>query len=129
MIEGLGWTSRGRESAWKHVKFGLTQLVSLQSGKSSLASVRPMKLPKLHIRDLFWLVLVAACLCAWFVQTRRVTGLESDLRGTKHTLALAKSHLKYVQQYFEDKGYRFEFVSDGMALVSMQKRPDRDVEP
>jgi hypothetical protein len=28
-----------------------------------------MKLPKLSLRDLFWLVLAAACLCAWCSET------------------------------------------------------------
>ena len=32
-----------------------------------------MTLPKLHIRDLFWLVLVVACLCAWWLEHRTRT--------------------------------------------------------
>lgn len=29
-----------------------------------------MKLPQLSLRDLFWLVLVAACLCGWWAERR-----------------------------------------------------------
>jgi hypothetical protein len=32
-----------------------------------------MKLPQLHLRDLFWLVLVAALGCAWGLDHRRLT--------------------------------------------------------
>ena len=32
-----------------------------------------MKLPQLHLRDLFWLVLVAAVSCAWWVEHVRLT--------------------------------------------------------
>lgn len=30
-----------------------------------------MKLPQLTLRDLFWLVLVAACLCGWFRESQK----------------------------------------------------------
>ena len=32
-----------------------------------------MKLPKLHLRDLFWLVLVVALGCAWWLERERQT--------------------------------------------------------
>jgi hypothetical protein len=42
-----------------------------------------MKLPQLHVRDLFWLVLVAGMGCAWGIdrqrQLSRITALETAL--------------------------------------------------
>ena len=40
-----------------------------------------MKLPQLHLRDLFWLVLVAACLCWAFVERREYDELLSQSRA------------------------------------------------
>ena len=33
--------------------------------------MRPMKLPKLHLRDLFWLVLVCAVAVGWWIERGR----------------------------------------------------------
>ncbi len=54
---------------------------------------RPMKLPKLHLRDLFWLTLVAACLCAWLARERQLAeALEaSKLREVTVAEWLARS--------------------------------------
>jgi len=41
-----------------------------------------MKLPQLSLRDLFWLVLVAAILCGWFVHVRTMLwGFEAALEA------------------------------------------------
>lgn len=42
-----------------------------------------MKLPQLHLRDLFWLVLVVACLCAWWMERQRVHRLSMELKYVK----------------------------------------------
>ena len=41
-----------------------------------------MKLPQLSLRDLFWLVLVAACLSGWWVERSRLRAEIDSLRKT-----------------------------------------------
>jgi hypothetical protein len=38
-----------------------------------------MKLPKLHLRDLFWLVLVCALGCAWWMDRRAIALREASV--------------------------------------------------
>ena len=39
-----------------------------------------MKLPQLSLRDLFWVVLVCACLCAWWVEHRARRRAENEAK-------------------------------------------------
>ena len=42
-----------------------------------------MKLPQLSLRDLFWLVLVAAILCGWWMDRRKLVE-DNETRVRKH---------------------------------------------
>jgi hypothetical protein len=49
----------------------------------AVGKMSSMTLPKLHLRDLFWLVLVCACLCAWWLDShaRWVSSLHFHVPG------------------------------------------------
>jgi hypothetical protein len=38
-----------------------------------------MKLPRLNLRDLFWLLLVVACLCGWWADRNAMFRKQADL--------------------------------------------------
>lgn len=40
-----------------------------------------MKLPQLHLRDLFWLVALVACLCAWWVDHWKSDEVRQEYQG------------------------------------------------
>jgi hypothetical protein len=70
-----------------------------------------MKLPKLFLRDLFWLVLVAALGCAWWQHHRRHVRLETELhdglRSNQELLRDRESLLSSVlQEQAEMEHYR-----------------------
>jgi uncharacterized coiled-coil protein SlyX len=44
------------------------------------------KLPKLHLRDLFWLVLVAALGCGWWLDRSRMAAKEAAANERESTL-------------------------------------------
>jgi hypothetical protein len=56
-----------------------------------------MKLPKLHIRDLFWLAALAAMGCGWWVDRVRVAHREGVARG---------NFVRYAPLAFEEMGER-----------------------
>ena len=46
-----------------------------------------MKLPQLHLRDQFWLTLVVAMCCAWWVDHFRISQERADLKRQQEAYA------------------------------------------
>jgi hypothetical protein len=49
-----------------------------------------MKLPQLALRDLFWLVLVAALVCAWWLDHRSLAAQIQDLQDAIFRISPAR---------------------------------------
>lgn len=72
--------------------------------------------PTFNLRDLCWLMLVAAVACMWWVESRRAKGLaqekaaalktEQELRRRQDVL---EKQLGHVQLKLAQEGYRFHF--------------------
>ena len=60
--------------------------------------VTPMKLPQLTLRDLFWLVLVASCLCAWWADRSRIVAREAALEARAKELEAQFAQLALEQE-------------------------------
>jgi hypothetical protein len=61
-----------------------------------------MKLPKLHLRDLFWLVLVVGLGCAWWVDRQRIADKERRLDEAIESNARLQSELVERRQWLAD---------------------------
>src|SRR4051812_30853815 len=69
-----------------------------------------MKLPKLHLRDLFWLVLLCACLCAWWI----------DRRNQEYRHARWRARAIWASEILEANELRFEeTIKDGKIRMQM----------
>ncbi len=58
-----------------------------------------MTLPKLHIRDLFWLVLVCACLAGWNAHRRIEAVRDSERRSAEAVKVLAAERDEHIWQW------------------------------
>jgi hypothetical protein len=57
-----------------------------------------MKLPQFTLRDLFWLVLVAGCLCAWWADRSRIVARETALEARATELKVQFAQLALEQE-------------------------------
>lgn len=55
-----------------------------------------MKLPQLSLRDLFWLVLVAAMGCGWWVDRTRLKTDAQHLKATIHLISPGQPNSAWV---------------------------------
>jgi hypothetical protein len=55
-----------------------------------------MRFPKVHLRDLFWLVLVAACLCGWWYDQARITKRLNEVDELREEMEEKKADLQGV---------------------------------
>ncbi len=78
-----------------------------------------MKLPKLHLRDLFWLVIVAAMGCAWGVEKYSQLSLRRQNSLQKyqiHSLSDEFEHRTGAVVSLHDSGITVTFP-DGLVIV------------
>jgi hypothetical protein len=65
-----------------------------------------MKLPQLSLRDLFWLVLVAACLCGWWLRDSRladrVKAAETELEISQADLMVERAKNESLAEMIAD---------------------------
>jgi hypothetical protein len=77
----------------------------------------PMKLPKLHLRDLFWIVLVTGILCAWWLhnratdlrfetQEKRFEDAMSEMRSVQKTLSSEQKKTAFYRDWISRENYR-----------------------
>ena len=72
-----------------------------------------MKLPQLHLRDLFWLVLVVGMGCAWWLEHRRLVAAEercSEVETRADTLTERLSEARLNWQSLHDSGNRYNLI-------------------
>jgi hypothetical protein len=81
-----------------------------------------MTLPKLNLRDLFWLVVVVALACAWWFQEGRIaearrlnTEKEMELRNVQR---IEEFHQKVVDAYRRDGRLHDVRRADGSIYVT-----------
>jgi hypothetical protein len=53
-----------------------------------------MKIPQLSLRDLFWIVLVAALLCGWWLDQARITQRLNDVDKQRRELEAERGELE-----------------------------------
>jgi hypothetical protein len=71
-----------------------------------------MKLPQLTLRDLFWLVLVVAILCGWWVDRTIIrTELLTEIGKHHDNGQLLKEYLQAMTAAIERQGYRVDHKS------------------
>jgi hypothetical protein len=82
-----------------------------------------MKVPKVSVRDLFWLVVVAAMAFAWWIDHRgmRLEVMRKNLENLR--LALDGYHLR---KFLESDGY---VIHDDESPLRIERRPASDVAP
>jgi hypothetical protein len=85
-----------------------------------------MKLPQFHLRDLFWLVLLSACLTAWAIDRwhHSYPYLEDRFQeiAVRHKQSVQRAW--WLQAALESKGYRIVESAGALRLIE----PDNDLD-
>ena len=91
---------------------------------------------KLSLRDLFWLVFVAAMGCAWWVSHQRLSG---ELQDTKRNLDAARAHIasweRITKAFAHDmrrRGWNVQFEADANRSswsISIPEEEEPDTAP
>ena len=80
-----------------------------------------MKLPKLALRDLFWLVLICAMGCGWWVSYSRSLSAEKAARSAalkaKTDQDLAEDRLERLKSALHEQGMHVTFHDDGIMEI------------
>lgn len=84
-----------------------------------------MKLPQLSVRDLFWLVLVCACLCSWWVERQKLNNdiatLQAELLREKAWQADVSTLINGTPGRFPDTS-RLVVINEGCPPVVTSAR-------
>ena len=76
------------------------------------------KLPKLTLRDLFWLVALVAMGCGWWVDRRSVAArAKLEINQAEQKAGQADSNSYGLTLVLEKQGYRVEKSSSGGLLI------------
>src|SRR4051812_43814579 len=90
----------------------------------------PMKLPQLAVRELFWLILVAAVLCLWYVQDRKLRAAYSEAyKGVSDVMKVQNDSRKegaQMRSFLESEGYKVNWKGPGSLQII---RPDGTSSP
>ena len=81
-----------------------------------------MKLPQLHIRDLFWLVTVVALLCGWWFQQGQVAEARRQLGqaqlGQQNAERIEVGYRKIIDAYVRDGRLHYDHRADGSIVIT-----------